>query len=57
MTATIYDFTVPVLTSALTNLSKQIDKASAFAEQKKFDNTKLAESRLIADMLPFASQV
>jgi hypothetical protein len=57
MAVTLYDFTVPVLTSALTNLSKQIDKAIAFSEQNKFDNKQLAESRLIADMLPFAVQV
>jgi uncharacterized protein len=57
MAVSLYDFTVPVLTSTLTNLSKQIDKAIAYSEQKKFDNKQLAESRLIADMLPFAAQV
>lgn len=57
MAVSMYDFTVPVLTSALTNLSKQIDKAVTYSETKKFDNKQLAESRLIADMLPFAAQV
>jgi uncharacterized protein len=57
MAISLYDFTVPMLASALGNLAKQIDKASAFAEQRKFDSKQLAESRLIADMLPFAAQV
>jgi len=57
MTASLYDFTVPVFSRALTNLSKQIDKAQAFAEHKKFDSVQLAESRLIADMFSFARQV
>jgi hypothetical protein len=57
MTVSIYDFTIPVLTLALTNLSKQLDKAIAFADQKKFDSKQLAEARLIADMLPLAAQV
>lgn len=57
MTASLYDLTVPVFSRALTNLSKQIDKAQAFAEQKKFDSVQLAESRLIADMFPFTRQV
>lgn len=57
MTASLYDFTVPAFARALTNLSNQIDKAQAFAEHKKFDGLQLAESRLIADMHPFARQV
>jgi len=57
MTASLYDFTVPAFTRALTNLSTQIDKAQALADQKKFDSTQLAESRLIADMHSFARQV
>jgi uncharacterized protein len=57
MTTSLYDFTVPAFTRALTNLSKQLDKANAFATQKKFDFKALAESRLIADMHPLTSQV
>jgi hypothetical protein len=57
MAASLYDFTVPALTLALTNLSKQMEKASAYAEGRKFDTKQLADSRLIADMLPFARQV
>jgi uncharacterized protein len=57
MTTSLYDFTVPMFTRALTNLSSQMEKASAFAEQRKFDSKLLAESRLIADMMPFSAQI
>ena len=57
MTASIYDFTVPVFTRALTNLATQLDKAHAHATQKKMDFKAFAETRLIADMLPLTSQV
>jgi uncharacterized protein len=57
MTASLYDVTVPVFTLALTNLSKQIDKAIAYTETKKLDGKALADARLIADMLPFTAQV
>jgi hypothetical protein len=57
MSTSLYDVTVPVLSRALTNLSQQLKKASAHAEQKKFDAKALVESRLIADMLPLSAQV
>lgn len=57
MSASLYDFSVPPFTLALTNLSNQIDKASAYAERKKFDTKALADARLIADMLTFTRQV
>jgi hypothetical protein len=57
MAASLYHFTVPAFTLALTNLGKQVDKAIAYAEQKKTDTTAFAGARLIADMLPFSAQV
>jgi hypothetical protein len=57
MTASLYDFTVPVFTLALTNMSNQLDKAHAHAGQKKADFAALAEARLIADMRPLTSQI
>lgn len=57
MTASLYDFTVPAFVRALTNLSNQLDKAKAFATQKKFDFKALAEARLIADMYPLTAQI
>lgn len=57
MTVSLYDFTVPALARALTNLSSQLDKAKAHADQKKCDFKALAEARLIADMRPLTTQV
>jgi len=57
MSLSLYDFTVPAFTLALTNLQSQMKKAAAHAETKKFDTKALADSRLIADMLPFIKQV
>jgi hypothetical protein len=53
----LYDFSVPAFTLALTNLSNQMDKATAYAERKKFDTKAFADARLIADMLTFTKQV
>ncbi len=57
MTTSLYDFTIPALTRALTNLSRQLEKAHAHAAQKKTDFAAFAESRLIADMRPLSSQI
>lgn len=57
MSTSLYDFSVPAFVRALTNLSNQIDKASAHAEHKNFDAKALADARLIADMMPFFGQV
>ena len=57
MTASLYDFTVPTFARALTNMSHQLDKAKAFATQKKVDFKAFAEARLIADMHPLTAQI
>ena len=57
MTTSLYDFTVPALVRSLTNLSSQLDKAKAHADQKKCDFKAFADARLIADMRPLTSQV
>ena len=57
MANSLYDFTVPTLIAALGNLSKQLDKAAAYAEAKKFDANQFSDQRLIAGMLPLTSQV
>lgn len=57
MSLSLYDFSVPAFTLALTNLSSQMDKAAAHAERKKIDAKVLADARLIADMLNFTAQV
>jgi hypothetical protein len=53
----MYDFSIPVLTRGLTNLSAILDKAAAHAAAKKFDSVVLAQSRLFPDMFPLARQV
>jgi hypothetical protein len=57
MANSLYDVTVPALTLSLQNLGRQIDKAIAHAETKKFDGDQFAQARLIAGMLPFSAQV
>lgn len=57
MTLSIYDFTVPTLTHALTQLSRQLEKANAHAARKKYDFKALADSRLIFDMHTLTRQI
>ena len=57
MSASLYDFTVPAFSRALTNLLNQLDKAHAHATSKKVDFKAFADARLIADMLPLTSQI
>src|SRR5271154_1874972 len=57
MSISMYDFSIPVLTRGLTNLSAILDKAAAHATAKKFDSAVLAQSRLFPDMHPLVRQV
>jgi hypothetical protein len=57
MTISIYDFSIPVLTRGLTNMSAVLDKGAAHAAAKKFDSAVLAQSRLFPDMHPLVRQV
>jgi hypothetical protein len=57
MAISLYDFSVPVLTHGLKNLSAILDKAAAHAAEKKFDSIVLAQARLFPDMFPLARQV
>src|ERR1700689_4612545 len=57
MSISMYDFSIPVLTRGLTNLSAILDKAAAHAAAKKFDTTVLAQARLFPDMHPLVRQV
>jgi uncharacterized protein len=53
----LYDATVPVFTKLLTNMDKWLDKAVAYAEQRKFDPEVLLSARLAPDQFAFARQV
>jgi hypothetical protein len=57
MAISMYDFSIPVLTRGLTNLSAVLDKGAAHAAAKKFDSIVLAQSRLFPDMHPLVRQV
>src|SRR5277367_5194886 len=57
MSISMYDFSIPVLTRGLTNMSVVLDKAAAHAAAKKFDSIVLAQARLFPDMHPMSRQV
>jgi hypothetical protein len=53
----MYDFSIPILTRGLTNMSAILDKAAAHATARKFDSVVLAQARLFPDMHPLVRQV
>jgi hypothetical protein len=57
MPISMYDFSIPMMTRGLTNMSAILDKAAAHAATKKFEPVVLAQSRLFPDMYPLARQV
>jgi uncharacterized protein len=57
MSISMYDFSIPVMTRGLSNMSALLDKAAAHAAAKKFDSVVLAQTRLYPDMYPLARQV
>ena len=57
MTFSIYQASVPVYARRLEALSAILDKAAAYAVQRKIDPAVLIQARLYADMLPLARQV
>lgn len=57
MTISMYHASVPRITNALNNLSHLLDKAQAFVDAKKLDETALTRFRLYPDMLNMTRQV
>ncbi len=57
MTISMYQASVPVFVRTLGNLGAILDKASAHARERKFDESALLNARLFPDMLPFTRQV
>lgn len=53
----MYEQTVPVFTTMLTNLDNILQKAAAHAEARKFDVAVLLQSRLAPDQFPLLRQV
>jgi hypothetical protein len=57
MTVSMYTVSVPIFIRFLTGLSGVLDKAAAFAETKKVDQSVLLNWRLAPDMFPLVRQV
>jgi hypothetical protein len=57
MSISMYQASVPVFVRALSNLRHVLEKGEAFANEKEFSSDVLAQTRLIADMLPLVRQV
>ena len=57
MTFSIYQASIPVYSRRLEALSAILDKAAAYASQRKFDQAVLVQARLYPDMLPLGRQV
>ena len=57
MPFSIFEASVPVYTRRLEALSAILDKAAAYASQRKIDPAVLIQARLYPDMLPLARQV
>src|SRR5664279_6066356 len=57
MTFSIYQASVPVYIRRLEALSAILDKAAAYADQRKIDPAVLIQARLYPDMLPLGRQV
>ncbi len=57
MTFSIYQASVPVYSRRLEALSAILDKAAAYASERKIDPVVLIQARLYPDMLPLGRQV
>lgn len=57
MTISMHSLSIPILEKNLGHLSKFIDKAAAYCEQKKCEPAALITFRLYPDMLPFSRQI
>ena len=57
MSLSMYQASVPAFLQMLKNLSAILDKAAAFAEERKIDPEVLLAWRLVPDMFPFVRQV
>ena len=57
MSITPYELTIPAFQRGFSVLSKLLDKAEAFAEEKKFKPEVLVNARLAPDMLTLAGQI
>jgi hypothetical protein len=57
MKISVHSLVVEQVSHSLDQLLVMLDKATAYAEAKKFDSSVLVNARLAPDMLPFAKQI
>jgi len=57
MSLSMYQASIPVFIRLLGNLSAILDKAAAYAQEKKIEPSVLINARLAPDMFPLARQV
>jgi hypothetical protein len=57
MPVSMYSLSIPPLRRSLTNLSVILDKAVAYAQERKIDPAALLDTRLYPDMLTFTRQI
>jgi hypothetical protein len=57
MSISMYQASAPVFARMLTNLAAQLDRAQAYADERKFDSANYLGARIAPDMLPFTKQV
>ena len=57
MSLSLYEITVPVMTSGFSNMSKFLDRGRAYADEKRIAHAKLLNARLADDMMTLVEQV
>ena len=57
MTLSMHQASAPLFVQGLTGLSRALDKAAAFAAERKFDSANYLSARLAPDMFTLARQV
>ncbi|WP_315919506.1 DUF1993 domain-containing protein [Mesorhizobium sp. SP-1A] len=57
MPLSLYEITVPVFIRGLRNLSHNLKKGEAFADEKGIPHEELTSARLYPDMLPLTAQI
>jgi hypothetical protein len=57
MTISMYKASAPIFLQFLTSMSAVLDKAAAFAETKKIEETDLLATRLYPNMFPLSRQI
>ncbi|MEO4001675.1 DUF1993 domain-containing protein [Mesorhizobium sp. CAU 1732] len=57
MPLSLYDISIPVFIRGFGNLSRNLDKGRAFADERGVAHSQLLEARLFEDMTPLTAQI